>query len=101
MAEVESDCAGGCYGDRRRKKPALPFTWLVSTSLVLTVLIPLVTLLQLAEDRLVLVCSVKFVAAAGQEMTARLVFTSLMFKKTGGLVRAFILVIIRLKAVTP
>jgi len=46
----------GLHGDWRRKKPDLPFTLLLNTSFVLIVVIPLVILLQLPDNRLVLVC---------------------------------------------
>jgi hypothetical protein len=58
------------------------------------------TLLQLPEDKLVLVCKLKFPAAFGHKMMTVSELTRSMFK-TGGLVCAVMPVINRLKTVVP
>ena len=92
---IEARCAGiiGChglwckkgirqspYGDLRRKKAALRIPRLVKTLLVPTVVIPLTTLFQLPEERLVLVCKWKFAADVGQKTVVVFGLTSSMLK---------------------
>ena len=65
-----------------------------------TVLIPLVTVLQLAGERLGLVCKLKVAAAVGHEMTAVFAFPSATLKM-GWLGGVVMLVINTLKPAAP
>ena len=65
-----------------------------------TVVIPLVTLLQSPENKLVLVCKLKFPAAVGHN-TCTVDVLTFSIVKTGKLVCVVTLVINRLKTVAP